>query len=47
MPPTDDTGEMAQFARDDLREPVLNGRYGGTGGNFVIAETGYDRFGFQ
>ena len=40
MPPTDDAGQMAQFARQVLREKFLAADMGITGGNFVIAETG-------
>lgn len=40
MPPTNDTDEMARFARDYLRQPFLEADMGITGGNFVIAETG-------
>jgi len=40
MPPTDDTSEMAQFARRVLREKFLHADMGITGGNFIIAETG-------
>ncbi len=40
MPPTDDTEEMAQYARDYLRRPFLEADLGISGGNFIIAETG-------
>lgn len=40
MPPTDDTDEMARFARDYLRQPFLDADMGISGANFVIAETG-------
>lgn len=40
MPPTDDVVEMAQFAREKLREEFLSSDMGISGGNFVIAETG-------
>lgn len=40
MPPTDDVGEMARYARSMLREKFLNADMGITGGNFIIAETG-------
>jgi L-lactate dehydrogenase complex protein LldF len=40
MPLTDDTGEMAGFAREYLRQPFLTADMGISGANFVIAETG-------
>jgi L-lactate dehydrogenase complex protein LldF len=40
MPPTDDTDEMARFARNYLRQRFLDADMGISGGNFVIAETG-------
>ncbi len=40
MPPTDNVAEMAQFAREKLREAFLSSDMGISGGNFVIAETG-------
>ncbi len=40
MPPTDDTNEMAQFARETLRQRFLSADMGVSGGNFIIAETG-------
>jgi L-lactate dehydrogenase complex protein LldF len=40
MPPTDDAGQMARFARQVLREKFLAADMGVTGGNFIIAETG-------
>ena len=40
MPPTDDVGEMTNFARRYLREKFLQADMGITGGNFIIAETG-------
>jgi L-lactate dehydrogenase complex protein LldF len=40
MPPTDDTNEMARFARNYLRQRFLDADMGISGGNFVIAETG-------
>lgn len=40
MPPTDDTEEMANFARDYLRQPFLTADMGISGGNFIVAETG-------
>jgi len=40
MPPTDDAGEMARFARQILREKFLAADMGISGGNFIIAETG-------
>lgn len=40
MPPTDDTAEMAHFARRRLREQFLQADMGISGGNFIIAETG-------
>lgn len=40
MPPTDDTEEMARFARERLRRSFLSADMGISGGNFVIAETG-------
>ncbi|MCA9954579.1 MAG: iron-sulfur cluster-binding protein [Anaerolineales bacterium] len=40
MPPTDDTGEMTQFARQLLRERFLAADMGVSGGNFILAETG-------
>lgn len=40
MPPTDDTGEMASYARGYLRQSFLNADMGVSGGNFIIAETG-------
>jgi L-lactate dehydrogenase complex protein LldF len=40
MPPTDDTAEMANFARETLRSRFLKADMGVSGGNFIIAETG-------
>src|SRR5690606_26831331 len=40
MPPTDDPGEMTQFARQLLRERFLAADMGVSGGNFIVAETG-------
>ncbi len=40
MPPTDDTEEMALFARETLRRRFLSADMGVSGGNFIIAETG-------
>ncbi len=40
MAPTEDAREMAQFARQILREKFLAADMGITGGNFIIAETG-------
>jgi L-lactate dehydrogenase complex protein LldF len=40
MPPTDDTDQMAEFARETLRPRFLNADMGVSGGNFIIAETG-------
>lgn len=40
MSPTDDTEEMARFARRYLRQKFLEADMGVSGGNFVIAETG-------
>lgn len=40
MEPTDDAGEMTQFARNMLREEYLTADFGMSGGNFLIAETG-------
>lgn len=40
MPPTDDTSEMTQFARQLLRERFLAADMGVSGGNFIVAETG-------
>ncbi len=40
MPPTDDAGEMARFARVQLRAAFLSADMGISGGNFIIAETG-------
>jgi L-lactate dehydrogenase complex protein LldF len=40
MAPTDDTNEMAQFARNYLRQRFLDAEMGISGGNFIIAETG-------
>ena len=40
MPPTDDTEEMARFARRTLRELFLEADMGISGGNFIVAETG-------
>lgn len=40
MPPTDDTEEMANFARETLRRRFLAADMGVSGGNFIIAETG-------
>lgn len=40
MPPTDDTEEMARYARDYLRQQFLTADMGVSGGNFIIAETG-------
>jgi L-lactate dehydrogenase complex protein LldF len=40
MPPTDDTEEMAKFARETLRSRFLDADMGISGGNFIIAETG-------
>ena len=40
MPPTDDAGQMARFARQILRDKFLAADMGVTGGNFIIAETG-------
>ena len=40
MSPTDDTEEMANFARDYLRQPFLTADMGISGGNFIVAETG-------
>ncbi len=39
MPPTDDAGVMARFARQVLRAKFIAADMGITGGNFVIAET--------
>lgn len=40
MPPTDDTEEMAHFARRQMRERFLQADMGVSGGNFIVAETG-------
>ncbi|MCC6800722.1 MAG: iron-sulfur cluster-binding protein [Anaerolineae bacterium] len=40
MPPTDDAGTMARFAREHLRAAFLSADMGISGGNFIIAETG-------
>ncbi|MEJ2748095.1 MAG: LutB/LldF family L-lactate oxidation iron-sulfur protein [Anaerolineae bacterium] len=40
MPPTDDTEEMARFARQTLRQRFLAADMGVSGGNFILAETG-------
>jgi L-lactate dehydrogenase complex protein LldF len=40
MPVTDDTHEMAQFARQKLRQDFLTADMGISGGNFIVAETG-------
>ncbi len=40
MPPTDDTNEMAGYARETLRRSFLQADMGVSGGNFIIAETG-------
>jgi L-lactate dehydrogenase complex protein LldF len=40
MPPTDDAGEMAHYARVQLRAAFLSADMGVSGGNFIIAETG-------
>ena len=40
MPPTDDTTEMTQFARETLRQKFLAADMGISGGNFILAETG-------
>lgn len=40
MPPTDDTEEMARYARQYLRQKFLTADMGISGGNFIIAETG-------
>lgn len=40
MSPDADTQEMAQFAREHLREKFLSADLGISGGNFIIAETG-------
>lgn len=40
MPPTDDTEEMARYARRYLRQKFLAADMGVSGGNFIIAETG-------
>jgi L-lactate dehydrogenase complex protein LldF len=40
MPPTDDAGEMARYARVQLRAAFLSADMGISGGNFIIAETG-------
>jgi L-lactate dehydrogenase complex protein LldF len=40
MPPTDDAGEMARYARFKLREDFLTADMGISGGNFILAETG-------
>ena len=40
MPPTDDAGEMARYARVQLRAAFLSADLGISGGNFIIAETG-------
>jgi len=40
MPPTDDAGQMARFARQVLRKVFLRADMGISGGNFIIAETG-------
>ena len=40
MPPTDDTEDMANFARQKLRQHFLSADMGISGGNFIIAETG-------
>jgi L-lactate dehydrogenase complex protein LldF len=40
MPPTDDTTEMARFAREFLREKFLRADLGISGGNFIVAESG-------
>ncbi len=40
MPTTDDTHEMAKFARRVLRKIFLKADMGISGGNFIIAETG-------
>ena len=40
MPPTDDTEEMACFARETLRQRFLAADMGVSGGNFIVAETG-------
>jgi len=38
MPPTDDAGVMARFAREHLRAAFLSADLGISGGNFIIAE---------
>lgn len=40
MAPTDDTEQMARFARQALRQKFLTAGMGVSGGNFIIAETG-------
>jgi L-lactate dehydrogenase complex protein LldF len=40
MSPTDDTEEMARYARRYLRQKFLEADMGVSGGNFIIAETG-------
>lgn len=40
MPPTDDTNEMAAYARQKLRQSFLAADMGMSGANFIIAETG-------
>jgi L-lactate dehydrogenase complex protein LldF len=40
MPPTDDAGEMTQFAQAYLRRYFLEADMGISGGNFILAETG-------
>jgi len=40
MPPTDNTDDMANFARQKLRQHFLAADMGISGGNFIIAETG-------
>jgi L-lactate dehydrogenase complex protein LldF len=40
MPPTNDAGEMARYARVQLRAAFLSADMGISGGNFIIAETG-------